>query len=252
VKKHARASRSCSAFNATDANHSLCGIIVAYCGVMNTNLRRGHGVIALFLLSCTAGARDPGPGRPGADAGEPAVDAQAVLPGDQIPDARLPPDAAPVPDAAPAIDAAPPDAAAPQAVCGDGRCVTGEASSCCQDCGCPREQVCSVSGRCQSDGLSTLRWEITDDCENGENIRLRFIDQTNNVGWPSLTEVYVQATGATETYSLRCKTGATVCLGAAQPEHDLQWGVGIDSSQHCDTCCAICTTGAAQDQLTCP
>jgi hypothetical protein len=38
----------------------------------------------------------------------------------------------------------------------------------------------------------------------------------------------------------RCTKGAKICYGANQPQHNLYWGVGIDNSKSCASCCFTC------------
>jgi hypothetical protein len=71
-------------------------------------------------------------------------------------------------------------------------------------------------------------------------IRVRFFDKEHNVTWPSATSHATLAVGATESYSLRCQTGARVCFGADEPAAKRYWGVTLANDRECAACCAIC------------
>lgn len=116
-------------------------------------------------------------------------------------------------------------------------------------------QGCDITGRvpgCVAYG--TLVWPFEDSCSDGYTTQLRFFDAANGLIWPSNDEVYILE--GSNTYSLRCRTGADVCYGAQpnNPFTNAYWGVGIDGDQSCTDCCYTCPAGEVtlpQRTLTC-
>lgn len=97
---------------------------------------------------------------------------------------------------------------------------------------------------------STLRWTITDGCNNGISIRYKFYDVDNNLVWPSSTTYwYTEYFGATYSHNLTCRTGAKICFGARAAT--TYWGVDLDGTQSCATCCTTCRDASVADRLTC-
>jgi hypothetical protein len=97
-----------------------------------------------------------------------------------------------------------------------------------------------------------MGWSTADLCSNGEDIEIRFFDTTNLVVWPAdLTQVFVLRTGQTQGINLACTTGAQICFGADQPNHGLYWGLDIDASQSCTSCCATCANVTINQPLSC-
>jgi hypothetical protein len=131
----------------------------------------------------------------------------------------------------------------PADVCGDGICSGSESpASCCRDCGCPGGSTCNGTS-CVAVGLSSMTWQLTDSCFDGEDIEVRYFDATDLGFWPpDPTQVYVLQQGTTESRTLACTTGAKICFGAEQPLHGFYWGLDIDASRSCAACCFTCTT----------
>jgi hypothetical protein len=138
------------------------------------------------------------------------------------------------------------------ATCGDGTCAATEAGRCCKDCGCRLGTLCSGDGLCKDAGTANLIWTVRDRCFNGESIQLRFFDRTDRLLWPTPTTVYVLTQGNDQVHNLMCTKGARICYGANQPTHQLYWGVDIDNSKTCTTCCFVCDNKEAASELTCP
>jgi hypothetical protein len=101
-------------------------------------------------------------------------------------------------------------------------------------------------------GLTTIDWQFTDSCLDGEDIQVRYFDVTNGGFWPSDPgQVYVFHPGLSGHDYLSCTVGAKICYGANQPAHGLYWGVDIDNSEPCTDCCATCGAGNVSQTLTC-
>ena len=146
------------------------------------------------------------------------------------------------------VCAAPPSGA----VCGNGTCEAGESTStCCADCGCPAGTTCQAN-QCKAPTGTTLTWSLTNNCQNGEDVEVRFFAVDRGLEWPGGDLVYLVAPGATMTQALSCVPGETICLGADQPATGLFWGVDIDNSARCTDCCFLCVTATVSyGPLTC-
>lgn len=115
-------------------------------------------------------------------------------------------------------------------VCGNGVCESGETvSSCPQDCYVPPSQT-------------TITLGIKDSCYDGYRIEWRYFDVTNNLVWPSSSQVYYnQYEGQLYTNNLLCNVGAKICYGARTGNK--YWGIDIDGSKSCSSCCVTCQSG---------
>jgi hypothetical protein len=111
---------------------------------------------------------------------------------------------------------------------------------------------------------SVLTVDIGEDTDCSVALDLRFFDKTANLVWPANGEIYtLNEPGQQEQFQLQCTTGHQVCYGASYysntdaPDY---WGVGIDGTEVCATCCYTCadqtvngpslscTEGAAADR----
>ncbi|HEY0558172.1 MAG TPA: hypothetical protein VGG20_28230 [Thermoanaerobaculia bacterium] len=93
---------------------------------------------------------------------------------------------------------------------------------------------------CPGGGNATFTWTIFDNCVDGEGIYLRFFDETNDLAFPSFTQVYSIASGHSGVARLSVKRGAKICYGAEPPSQDgSYWGVSLDNSQDCASCCNV-------------
>jgi hypothetical protein len=115
---------------------------------------------------------------------------------------------------------------------------------------CCNPLVC-VGGTCQPGQLSALTFVLDDQCFNGESIEFRFYDETDNLVWPDNQNVYLVSSGQQVQSTVACKLGNTICMGAYQPQHNLAWGVNIDNSLQCQSCCYICQNGQGPFTFTC-
>jgi hypothetical protein len=109
---------------------------------------------------------------------------------------------------------------------------------------------------CES-SKSTVTFRITDACNDGNIIHYRFFDSAAGWVWPDADNVYVaDEYDTTYASTLECNTGARICHGAASVEGEYYgsgyWGVGIDGSHGCDSCCYDCVEGLSEGwRLTC-
>jgi|GEM_PF-4009661 len=97
----------------------------------------------------------------------------------------------------------------------------------------------------------TINWTLTDACNDGYLIRLRFHEvlngQRTNWLWPGGTQYY-QLSG-TQSYRLTCSVGTQVCYGAENGDNSgSTWGIGLDGTQSCEDCCYTCETGTVTSQ----
>jgi hypothetical protein len=88
-------------------------------------------------------------------------------------------------------------------------------------------------------GGATFTWTVTDSCPDGQGDYLRFFDLSNHLVWPDANHVYTLASGRTVVYRLSVKRGAKICYGATPWDADGYWGVDVDGSSSCSTCCSI-------------
>jgi hypothetical protein len=113
----------------------------------------------------------------------------------------------------------------------------------------------SSGGNPPANDTSTLSWDITDSCSNGQQVYLRFFDTTDHVQWPpDTTQVYVLNYNNDQKFSLSCVTNAQICYGASVAGNNSgYWGVGENGDQSCSNCCYSCVTNTVQPiSLTCP
>lgn len=105
-----------------------------------------------------------------------------------------------------------------------------------------------------SGGSSSMTWQMSDGCSDGQATHLKFFDRTNNLVWPSSSEVYVLGVqGQTYTFNLSCATGANICYGAEPASRPgTYWGVSLDNDNGCSNCCGTCNGGTYGGNLVCP
>jgi len=87
-----------------------------------------------------------------------------------------------------------------------------------------------------------LRWTITSYHPNV--VSLEFYSQSYNRAWPGDGQVYLLDDSAAHSYNLECSPGEQVCYGAwVRNASSTYWGVGMNDTQRCSDCCAICGDG---------
>jgi len=98
---------------------------------------------------------------------------------------------------------------------------------------------------------ATLSWTISDQCNNGAQIYYKFFDVTSTpeLVWPAPPNAYVISNGQSFQSNLSCSSGDKVCYGA-QSGSDV-WGVGLNGTGGCTSCCGICGQGSYGATLTC-
>ena len=111
--------------------------------------------------------------------------------------------------------------------------------------------VCA-GGTCATGQVSTLTWNMTDSCLNGENIEVEFNDTVDHLAWPGNGQVFIAVPGQSSHVALSCKTGTSICIGGLQPNHNLGWYAGLDGTRPCTFCCVTCTNEVTSSTFTCP
>ncbi|MBN2498092.1 MAG: hypothetical protein JXR96_26110 [Deltaproteobacteria bacterium] len=138
------------------------------------------------------------------------------------------------------------------------------------------EDLCAGGGKCYSGlcghsdekghdvcfcedcpNLVNMTLRITDACPDGMIMHYRYFDMDNNLVWPDNEHVYTTPEYDT-VYSeeLTCYEGAKICYGArvfdGSSYTNNYWGVDIDRSKSCDSCCYYCASGETHGwRLTC-
>ena len=121
-------------------------------------------------------------------------------------------------------------------------------------------------------GDSTILWTITDQCDDGADIELRFFQYSGQAAqpsrsWPAPQEegwgVFRAADpGPNGAFTLRCTSGQRVCYGGNSTSFDAEqnpysvWGVGLRGDrQQDDSYCTTCPASGTKRQtnnLVCP
>lgn len=125
------------------------------------------------------------------------------------------------------------------AVCDTGDCLA-ESKLCdgVVDCGNGKDEDFAV---CYP--LVEQTWLWTDDCNDSLDIELKLFSQDRDWVWPSEESVFVSDGYQVDTYqSIDCFEDETICFGAQSgiDENALVWGVGLDGTSDCDSCCFLC------------
>jgi hypothetical protein len=67
---------------------------------------------------------------------------------------------------------------------------------------------------------------------------------TNRLVWPAdATQVFTLVPGPAMSVNLECTNGDKICFGASNVAGTLFWGLDIDNSKSCMSCCATCGNG---------
>jgi hypothetical protein len=104
-------------------------------------------------------------------------------------------------------------------------------------------ELLAPKASCPQGGNATFTWTIKDSCIDGLGIYVRFFDETNDIVFPNSTQVYSIGSGRTGSVKLSVKRGAKICYGAEPSNLDgSYWGVSLDDSQSCASCCSIVPT----------
>lgn len=108
------------------------------------------------------------------------------------------------------------------------------------DVGFDLSELFSEKASCPSGGNATFTWTVRDGCDDGLGIYIRFFDETNDIVFPNSSQYYSIGSGHTGVAKLSVKRGAKICYGA-EPSNlqDIYWGVDVDNSQGCASCCNI-------------
>jgi hypothetical protein len=121
------------------------------------------------------------------------------------------------------------------AVCSTGDCI-------------PEQQLCDGADDCANAAdedpdvcfpIIVQEWLVTDDCDDGRDVKWRLWAAERGWVWPSPDDAFVTHGFDVDSYELiECQRGEQVCFGA-QLDGAL-WGVGADGTQTCEDCCFSC------------
>lgn len=95
-------------------------------------------------------------------------------------------------------------------------------------------------------------WLITDACDDGEPIEWKLFALDRDWSWPGGEDVFrTSQLGAYDYQTVQCFEGETICSAAKAGE--TTWGLQLDGTGSCDTCCFLCGADTTLDigELTC-
>lgn len=98
----------------------------------------------------------------------------------------------------------------------------------------------------------TLSWTITDGCNEGLGLQVRFFDKNNNLVWPDSSNAYLIGSNQQQTFNLNALRSGKICVGAeTNPPNGTYWGVDLTGTQGCSSCCeTFPSTGSYFSQST--
>jgi len=144
------------------------------------------------------------------------------------------------------------------AYCSEGACYCelDHVAVCGVNAGCmPEKRVCDGAPDCPNSADENVavcgdpvyqEFLITDDCDDGLDIEWRLYAQDRDWAWPDATSTFVTSVlGAEDYQTIQCFDGETICMAGAAG--DTVWGLNLDGSGSCDTCCFLCGTGMVND-----
>ncbi len=103
----------------------------------------------------------------------------------------------------------------------------------------------------ESAHAATMRFVFEDDCSDGESSRLRIHGVDSSRAWPSEDTWWLIEDGAPgASIDLTCAAGEKVCYGASTPSGTF-WGLGVDYTSGCESCCWTCEDTRVQRNLVC-
>jgi hypothetical protein len=99
---------------------------------------------------------------------------------------------------------------------------------------------------------STVTFNMTDACADGQKTHFRFFDFENGWVWPSPTTYWIMEE-QNQAYSmmLQCIKGSEICYGASSETSDKYWGVALSGRESCTGCCITCDGGTHPKLLGC-
>ncbi len=81
-------------------------------------------------------------------------------------------------------------------------------------------------------------------------VSLEFYSQNYNRSWLGDGDVYLLKDSEVHEYNLSCETGETICYGAwVRGQSESYWGVGMNDSNRCTSCCFVCGDGYSKVQV---
>lgn len=109
----------------------------------------------------------------------------------------------------------------------------------------PTQKIFDVTVSEPAAAQSTVTWNITDKCDDGNRINYRF---WNEKGQP-YSEAFTPGYGTTQTNVLNCTVGEQVCFGGETGTKT--WGLGNNFNNSCTDCCSTCGGGTYKYEATC-
>lgn len=144
------------------------------------------------------------------------------------------------------------------AYCSEGACYCelDHVAVCGVNAGCmPANRVCDDKPDCPNSADENVavcgdpvyqEWLITDDCDDGLDIEWRLFAQDRDWAWPDITSTFVTTgIGAEDFQTIQCFSGETICMAGAAG--DTVWGLNLDGTGSCDTCCFLCGSESFND-----
>lgn len=123
--------------------------------------------------------------------------------------------------------------------CGNGFCGIGEDyNNCPADCAAPPPST------------SLMSIDLIDACNDGYNIDYKYYDTINSLVWPSTTTHWeTPGYNLMSSHTLECRNDGQVCIGARA--NTRWWGVDVDGSDSCTSCCLPCENTSLTWRLNC-
>jgi len=122
------------------------------------------------------------------------------------------------------------------AVCGTNAGCLPEARLCDERADCPDSADENVAV-CQPPVFQD--WIITDACDDGLDIEWRLFALDRDWAWPGIDTVWTTRGLLVDSYAtIQCFAGETICT--AQAAGSRTWGLALDGSGDCDSCCFTC------------
>lgn len=87
-----------------------------------------------------------------------------------------------------------------------------------------------------------MTWQFTSLHPNIVDVKV--FDKTSNLVWPAGGQVWSLKDSNAHTMRINCTPGNRICYGAAvRGTQSMYWGIGLDGSKGCPTCCYVCGRG---------
>ncbi len=87
---------------------------------------------------------------------------------------------------------------------------------------------------------SVQQWTLVDDCDDDQDLEWRLWSRDRDWAWPIPDHTFLTDGFALPSHEeIECFKGELICFGARGGE--LEWGVGLDGTGHCEDCCFVCS-----------